>query len=499
MSHESLSRDLHTILTSYLELIGCDGGSIYTLQKNLQGEPVLVFNAMVTQSAGIRTVPQSLKNVVFKLNEDTLVGKTGLHQSVYKESYSVEIEERQEAGKMTADGTLNPDFEATRSFTDAVINYTTRNIMSAPLITPRGDLVGVVQLVNKLDASQNEAEFTAQDERLCGIVSSQAALAIENSTLLYEQEKILDGFVNACVTAIEARDPVTSGHSQRVCDLTLHLAESVNRTSHGQLSLIQFSPTQMRELRYAAMLHDIGKISVKEDILKKEKKLFPWEMELIDMRFKLMRTALRSEFSSPKNELDLKRHLKELETAFSMIQSANEPSLLPQEVSESIIDLTRLEVNVKDEAPCCALTEHEKDRLCIPRGSLSRDERVEIEKHVSFTYEILKMVPWSRGLENVPNIAHRHHEKLDGTGYPLRVKGDLIPIQSRMLTICDIYDALTAKDRPYKAAVPLDRALAILESEVKQGKLDPVLFKLFVDSKVFAHTEEDDKSVKKVA
>jgi HD-GYP domain-containing protein (c-di-GMP phosphodiesterase class II) len=142
-------------------------------------------------------------------------------------------------------------------------------------------------------------------------------------------------------------------------------------------------------------------------------------------------------------------------------------------------------VTDSDGEPCCALHELEKKKLCIPRGSLSTEERLEIEKHVSFTYEILKMVPWSRGLESVPNIAHRHHEKLDGTGYPLRVKGEEIPIQSRMLTVCDIYDALTAKDRPYKAAVPVDRALLILEDEVKQGKLDAQLFKLFLEAKVY--------------
>ena len=267
MSYENLSRDLHTILNSFLDLIGCDGGSIYTLQKNLQGESVLIFKAMVTRSAGIRTVPDSLKSVVFRLDESSLVGKTGLYQKMFKESYS------QVESKMTADGTTT----TSRTFTDHVINYTTRNIRSAPLITPRGDLVGVVQLINKIPTSfETEADFDEKDERLCAIVSGQAALAIENSTLLYEQEKILDGFVNACVTAIEARDPVTSGHSQRVCDLTLNLAEKVNKTNQGSLALIHFSPTQMRELRYAAMLHDIGKISVKEDLLKKEKKLFPW-------------------------------------------------------------------------------------------------------------------------------------------------------------------------------------------------------------------------------
>jgi HD-GYP domain-containing protein (c-di-GMP phosphodiesterase class II) len=474
MSWEHLSRDLHSILNSYLDLIGCDGGSIYTLQKNLQGESVLTFKAMVTRSAGIRTVPDSLKSIVFRLDDSTLVGKTGLHRRVFKESYF--------EGALTADGTKS----TLRSFTDNVINYKTNNILSAPLITPRGDLVGVVQLVNKLPQEYEAfGDFTEKDERLCAIVSSQAALAIENSTLLFEQEQILDGFVNACVTAIEARDPVTSGHSSRVCDLTLNLAEIVNQTHNGDLALIHFSPTQLRELRYAAMLHDIGKISVKEEILKKEKKLYGWELELIEMRFKMMKAALRNELAGEANQFELAKNLRELDQAMKMIKAANEPTVLPQEVSQGIIELTKFHVHVDEEGSCCALTAHERDRLCIPRGSLSKEERIEIEKHVSFTYEILKMVPWSRGLENVPLIAHRHHEKLDGTGYPQQVKAEQIPIQSRLLTVCDIYDALTAKDRPYKAAVPIEKALAILEDEVKQGKLDGVIFKLFVDSKAY--------------
>lgn len=491
MSYESLSRDLHTILNSYLDLVGCDGGSIYTLQKNLQGESVLIFKAMVTRSAGIRNVPDSLKSVVFRLDESSLVGKTGLYQQMFKETYS------QITSKMTADGS---EVISNRSFTDQVINYTTRNILSAPLITPRGDLVGVVQLINKIPGDfESDSEFDAKDERLCTIVSAQAALAIENSTLLYEQEKLLDGFVNACVTAIEARDPVTSGHSQRVCDLTLNLAEMVNKTNRGSLGLIHFSPTQMRELRYAAMLHDIGKISVKEDLLKKEKKLFPHEMEMIEMRFKLMRVALKNQYATSKNDLELAKHLRELDKAMTIIKTANEPSLLPQEVCESIVDLTKLEVKIDEHETCCALHAFEKERLCIPRGSLSTAERIEIEKHVSFTYEILKMVPWNRGLENVPVIAHRHHEKLDGSGYPQHVKAEEIPIQSRMLTICDIYDALTAKDRPYKAAVPVDKALAILEDEVKQGKLDAVLYKLFIDSKAYLIPGTQAKPDKKAA
>jgi HD-GYP domain-containing protein (c-di-GMP phosphodiesterase class II) len=485
MPLENLSSDLQSILHSFLDLIECDGGSIYTLEKNLQGEPVLVFKAMVTRSLGITRVPDALKSTVFRLDDSSLVGMTGLRRKVYKESYTDEPGKNR-AGQRHSRGVI-----------DSLIHYQTRNILSAPLLTPRGDLVGVLQLVNKI-GDDPDASFSDRDERMCGIVSGQASLAIENSTLLLEQERILDGFVRACVTAIEARDPVTSGHSQRVCDLSLSLAGAVNRQTRGPLSIIHFNDLQMRELRYAAMLHDIGKISIKEDILQKEKKLYPWELSLIEMRMKLMKSTYRLEFASEKNSLELARKLREIDQAYQMILAANEPSLLPQEVSTGIIELTKLQVHLGDGEVCCALHDHEKDRLCIQRGSLSREERLEIEKHVSFTYEILKMVPWSRGLESVPQIAHRHHEKLDGSGYPLKVKGEEIPIQSRMLTICDIYDALTAKDRPYKAAVPLEKALGILEEEVKQGKLDALLFQLFVESKAYL-ISGDSSSVKKAA
>jgi HD-GYP domain-containing protein (c-di-GMP phosphodiesterase class II) len=257
MSRENLSHDLHSILSSYLDLVGCDGGSIYTLEKNIQGEPVLVFKAMITRSLGITSVPDELKSAVFRLDEKSMVGKTGLHRTVFKTNFANEA--------------------IVNKMTDQAINYHTRSMLSAPLLTPRGDLVGVVQLVNKNSIDmESETDFDLRDERLCAIVSAQAALAIENSTLLFEQEMILDGFVNACVTAIEARDPVTSGHSQRVCDLSLNLAHFVNRTGDGSLAQIHFSDLQMREIRYAAMLHDIGKISVREDVLKKEKKRGRW-------------------------------------------------------------------------------------------------------------------------------------------------------------------------------------------------------------------------------
>lgn len=258
---------------------------------------------------------------------------------------------------------------------------------------------------------------------------------------------------------------------------------------------LSFSPQQIREIRYAAMLHDVGKISVKEAVLNKEKKLHSWELELIRMRLKLMRASLlvnaagqplsSSGSEAKENEFEVKKKIKVLENAWDLISKANEPSILAENASAQLQDLLSVCVAGFDGENLSALTDDEKFRLSIPKGSLTQEERMEIERHVTHTYEILKMVPWSKGLESVPEIAFKHHEKLDGTGYPHHCPSHSIPLQSRMLSICDIYDALTADDRPYKRALSAERALDILSMEVKSGKLDSDLFKLFLEAKVF--------------
>jgi HD-GYP domain-containing protein (c-di-GMP phosphodiesterase class II) len=374
--------------------------------------------------------------------------------------------------------------------------------MSAPLVTPRGDLVGVVQLVNKLPYPKRpEAgsvpDFDARDERVFNIVAGQAALAIENSMLLEEQERLLEGFVNACVTAVEARDPVTSGHSNRVSEYSVAHSEAVSRTNVGRLKEVTFNEIQLREIRYAAMLHDIGKISVREEVLNKEKKLHGYQLEIIHMRLKLMRANLKLKQAITRE--DLSEQVKQIENAWAMIRDANEPNVLPAAVNTAIQGLVRLEVQLDDGEFLTALTNDEGFKLAIPKGSLSEEERVAIELHVTNSFHILKMVPWSRGLEHVPEIAYRHHEKLDGSGYPCKCHAPEIPLQSRILTICDIYDALTADDRPYKRALPLEKALDILGNEVKHGKLDKECFDVFVEAKIFDVCKPSRGAYKKAA
>jgi response regulator RpfG family c-di-GMP phosphodiesterase len=306
------------------------------------------------------------------------------------------------------------------------------------------------------------------------------------------------------VTAIEQRDPTTSGHSSRVAVLTVGLAEAVDRTASGPLAPHAFSAAQLRELRYASLLHDFGKVGVRENVLVKAKKLYPHDLERILTRLEMARLCAERDALLRKVDvllrgagngdtlevLDgaLQRALGDLDRFQEVILRANEPTVLP-EGDFSMIQAIG-EAAFMDRSGCAhtVLEPQEARVLAIRKGSLSEEERMEIESHVTHTFEFLSKIPWTAELRGVPAIAYAHHEKLNGQGYPRKVCAEGIPIQSRIMTVSDIFDALSASDRPYKKAVPADRALDILMLEVKDGMLDPVLVDLFIEAKVFEKT-----------
>jgi HD-GYP domain-containing protein (c-di-GMP phosphodiesterase class II) len=463
---DNLQHILETTLGSFLDLVQCDAGSVYTVRKDN-----LKFEAMITRSIELQGVPDHLQSLEFAIDDSSVVGKTAAHRKLILLN---RIRNKDEVSPRVAE----------------ILKYPTRNIFSGPLITPRGDLVGVVQLLNKLpqDGSPFDPHdfsplpnFDKRDEHLFSIIAGQAALAIENSLLLEEQEQLMEGFVKACVTAIEARDPVTSGHSMRVSGYTVGLAEAVNRTETGPLREIYFTPAQLRELRFASMLHDVGKIGVKEEILQKRHKLLPHELEIISMRLRLMRAhiMLLQETQKENHSEEIRR----LDLAWSRLREANEPSVPTALTFELLKDLRSLQVCDEAGTVLTALTEDEAQKLLVSKGTLSESEREEVESHVRKTFDILKMIPWSRGLERVPEIAYKHHEKLDGSGYPRAITAEQIPPQTRMMTICDIYDALTATDRPYRLAMTPERAMDIIAANVRAGKLDGAYFDVFVQSR----------------
>ncbi len=386
---------------------------------------------------------------------------------------------------------------------DQATGYHTENLLTVPMVMAgggeaSGPVVGVIQVLNRLD----HQPFNQEDQELLEGLGAQAAAAIENTILTQEIRHLFEGFVQASVTAIESRDPTTAGHSERVARLTVKLAQTLTDVPKGPYAGRRFADTELQELRYASLLHDFGKVGVRENVLIKANKLFPHELAAVEGRFDLIRRTLELESAQRRIELlapsgrqaagaawgiedqRIADELAELDRLRAFVRACNQPNVVAGGDYAKLGDFLTKRYPAIDGEQRSYLTEEEVSRLSILRGSLSENERREIESHVVHTYEFLRRIPWTRDLRRIPDLAHGHHEKLDGSGYPLKLGGPGIPIETRMMTVSDIYDALTASDRPYKKAVPHDRALGILEDEAKRGFVDRDLLTIFIEAGV---------------
>jgi len=409
-----------------------------------------------------------------------------------------------------------PDAYADPRFNPAVDKATgfhTRNMLTVPMLSTKDEVVGVLQVLNKnpgdhwaeVEKGAPGPPFDAEDEEMLLALGGQAASAIENAILYDEINKLFEGFIAASVVAIESRDPTTSGHSGRVATLTCGLAEVVDRVDTGPYAKVTFDYDQMKEIRYAALLHDFGKVGVREHVLVKAEKLYPNEVALLKARFEFIKRTLEKEalerkvsvyqFSNPgetaellaKLDKELGHRLDDTDEILRFLLACNVPTVLQKGGFERLNEIAARTFHSFD-GPKAYLTAPELVSLSIPKGSLTSEDRQEIESHVTHTYRFLATIPWTSKLRRIPEIAYGHHEKLDGKGYPRQITAPEIPVQTRMMTISDIYDALTASDRPYKKAVPASKALDILRDEVKEGKVDSALLHLFIDAKVYERT-----------
>jgi HD-GYP domain-containing protein (c-di-GMP phosphodiesterase class II) len=339
-----------------------------------------------------------------------------------------------------------------------------------------------------------------REVRLAHSLASQAAVSIENARLHVQIERILESVVKAAVSAIDQRDATSAGHSLRVAALTTGIAEAVEREGRGRYRDTRFTGKQMRELRFAALLHDFGKITVQEDVLVKAKKLPPVLWERVNARFELIRVTMEREYYKQRASLratnadepsagarleeELAAQLGQLDHMRAVVRHANEPALL-HEISPAELSDIASRSFPRDEGAAPYLTPEELHFLQIPRGTLDDVERQEIESHAQETYRFLTKIPWTEDLAHLAEFALSHHEKLDGSGYPKGLKGDEIPVQVRLITIADIFDALTESDRPYKPAVPSDTALDIIRAEAKAGRLDHDLVEIMIESEAY--------------
>ncbi|HMC32309.1 MAG TPA: HD domain-containing phosphohydrolase [Candidatus Angelobacter sp.] len=507
---------LELILTKSREFTSSDAGSVYLVESPEDGQRRSLLFAPAQSGAPLpEDAPQ--ERLRFKLAQNDTVAIS------FREA-TVEIDEHSVAGYVALTGEIvniedayhlpsGVPYSINRKF-DEDSGYRTKSVLAVPIRNQKEKIIAVLQLINakrergaRLDSAEAVEKqvipYSARQQEIVLSLAGQAAVALENSQLYDSIQRLFEGFVRASVTAIETRDPATSGHSFRVANLTVALAEAVDRAESGLYKGVSFSRDQMREIRYASLLHDFGKVGVREEVLVKAKKLYPAQLEMIKQRFWLVRRTVenealkskvkyllekgREEYLAAQQKFDsaLADQLGEIDEYLQAVIWANEPTVLPEGNFDQLLQVAKLHYEDMEGKKRPVLTTDEVQMLSIRKGSLAEEERLQIESHVVHTVSFLQQIPWTNELRNVPEIARGHHEKLNGSGYPYKLSAPEIPVQTRMMTISDIFDALAAADRPYKKAVSIDRALQILELSVKDGELDAGLFDIFLSARIF--------------
>lgn len=462
-------RLLEALLTHARRAINADGGSVYLVED---GE--LRFAAAQNDTIAFRPVRERLP-----IDETSLAGFVAARRTAINvpDLYA-----------LPPDAPYRPDF----SF-DVSTGYQSRSALLVPLHDRDGQTLGVLALLNRkpvagapLASFDRVVPFSERDADIARSIAGQASVALENHRLYREIQGLFEGFVEAAVTAIEARDPSTGGHSWRVAELTRVLAREVNDADDPPFRALRFSEQELTELHYASMLHDFGKVGVREEVLLKPARLQPWEMEQVELRFRLAAVqALLEAVREELGESQLRDRLALLDADLATIQRINHPGtpVAARDAAALRSIASRWHLKGMEEG---VLRSRDVERLCIPAGSLDPAERAEIERHVEHTWRFLRAIPWTPGLKNVPELAYAHHEKLDGTGYPRRLRGDEIPVGARLMAVADIFDALTARDRPYRESVAPVRALRVLRAEADAGKLDRDVVALFAGRRLWS-------------
>lgn len=510
LSAENNTHDLlELILTKCREITRADAGSLYLVEEEAEVEDgdrgTRAPKFLRFTIAQNDTVKVPFREVVLPIGERSIAGYVAKHGS------AVMIEDAYEVESWVPYA-INKQF-------DVDSGYRTRSILAVPMTNPKNEIVGVVQLINakrnwraRLNTSlavENEVvPFSTRQMEIVSSLASQAAVAYENSHLYENIHRLFEGFVKASIKAIEQRDPTTSGHSERVANLTVSLAEAVDRDP-GYFKDVKFTRSEMKEIRYASLLHDFGKVAVREQVLTKARKLYPAQMDAVLGRFDFARRTAQMEMAErklscleeqgteaylaamPRLQDELTAQLKKLDGYFEVILRYNEPTVLPEGSFEKLAEIASFRFTGLDGREHALLTEEELRVLSIRKGSLDQDERREVESHVEHTYNFLRKIPWTHDIRNIPEIARFHHEKINGKGYPAHLSGEDIPLAARLMSIADVFDALAASDRPYKDSVSVEGALAILQRMSDAGEIDAHAFRLFVQAKVYEQWKKE--------
>jgi HD-GYP domain-containing protein (c-di-GMP phosphodiesterase class II) len=492
-------KDLGTLLSLILResrtLTGADSGSIYIREDEVQ----ILENATAKD-----TLSKSTPYLVLKITQNDSL------DFPFKE-FRLPFDVKTVAGYVANSGEIVnlPDayklppgvpFSYNRAF-DEKSGYRCKSMLVVPMKNRDGDIIGVIQLINKkrvpegrlappADVDAAVAPFDAFDEELLQSLSSQAAVCVEKARLYDEIERMFEGLVQSFTLALERRNRTTFGHCMRVAQYAVAIAEAVNHAPAEMFGGVRYTRDQLKELRYAALLHDIGKIAVPEAVLDKRNKLTDEALRAIEYRFHYWRQKLIGAGDPNGDAARLAGYLEH-------IRKVNIPTPLAQADSGLLSQIRAARFTDVDGAEKPLLADDEYTALAVERGNLTPGERKQIEQHIVDTWEILKRVPWPRYVARVPHIAACHHEKPNGKGYPWGFRAEDIPLGGKILAIVDIFEALTAKDRPYKPAIPIDKALKILDDEEAKGGIDSRLYRLFKERNIYKLFESETGFVTK--
>jgi HD-GYP domain-containing protein (c-di-GMP phosphodiesterase class II) len=493
-------RLLETILIAAKKITNADGGTLYRvdLEKKLAR-----FEILRTDSRGIAMGGTTGVDIPF--DPVQLYDKSGEPNNTMVVAYSVLHDKTVNiADAYTAEGF---DFSGTKRF-DGNTGYRSKSFLTVPMKNHENDIIGVLQLINAKDRNGGEiVPFSEADQQLAESLASQAAVALTNRQLIDQLENLFESFIGLINAAIDDKSPYTGGHCQRVPALTMMLAEAVNDTTEGPLADFSMSDKDRYELKIAGLLHDCGKVTTPVHVVDKATKLQTIydRIDLLDTRFEIIRrdaeiAMLQSKLAARDNssggwrqaeqEYELcQRRIKE-DRAFLHFANIGSEHMRPEDQDRvrQISKTYRWRDVLGNDSDF--LTEDELNNLTIRSGTLTSEERQIINHHIDVTISMLESLPWPNHLRNVPEYAGGHHERMDGKGYPRGLTRDQMSVQARVMAIADIFEALTAKDRPYKKGKTLSESLYILGKFKLNGHIDPDLFDIFIKQKVYARYAE---------
>ncbi len=494
-AEKDTDRLMETILSGAKDITNADGGTLYIVREDGQlGFEVLLNTSLSLSFGGTSAAPVPFDPIPLDNGDGTPNNSTvAAHAAISRRTVNI-------ADAYAAQGY---DFSGTMAF-DRKMRYRSQSFLTVPMMDHTGAVIGVLQLINEIDpATRDIVAFSDDDQHLVESLASQAATALTKQRLIDELRALLEKFIEVIALAIDEKSPYTGGHCRRVPELAMMLTEAACTTRSGALADFQLSESERYEMRIAGLLHDCGKIVTPVHVVDKATKLETIydRIHLLETRFEVVkRDALvrlqQRQIESLRTgepdccavaEQEYREFLQRVESDRAFLKHCNiGKEFMAEEHKERVRKIAQdYRWAAPDGQEIPLLSEDEVHNLCIPRGTLTDEERKVVNYHIEMTIKMLESLPFPKPLRKVPEIAGGHHERMDGKGYPRGLNREQMSVQARIMGISDIFEALTARDRPYKKAMSLSTALTILGNMKLDGHIDPDLFDAFIRQRVY--------------